>query len=831
MKSEQHKQSAMRHFYMTSFYLWGRQTLVFCCLLCCLSLSPLFAQVSRIDSLTNALKERENLGKVDTITVQLLHTLANVFINSNVRQAQTYSLRALEMSEQLQYSTGAMKGYLVLSRIATNLNDYRKVHEYLEKASALNRKTRKIPELVDIWNSYGRLYLVQNQYQKSLEAYHKALAFSNELPLYAGTTRVFMGLALIHRLRGEYAKALEYGYKGLKAADSLNDKENSARLYGDIAYIYSDQGRYNEALEAGLKCIEGLQRLSQPSQYKIPIAIRSLAVSLSYQEMKQYDKALEYCLKALPVLQEVRAIDHEVAAHYRMAKIYLEQKNYEKASISAKEALRLSTEIKDTTGIARTLSVQSLISSATEKHQEAITLAERAFASASPIANSALSIEILSVLSLVNARAGNFEKALEYYSLYSARKDSVFTRETLQKGEELRVQYETEKREKEILLLQKDKELQKLTLAEQRAEIARRRAEAAQQEQRVVLLQNEKSIQSLILNQQEATITKTQLLLERDKQALDLAKKNRLLTETELQRRTTLQWAFGLGFVLVSGAALWFAALYRKNKRANIFILRQQAIVEEQTAEIEIINSTLHVRNQELENLNMEKNEIIGIVAHDLKNPIGAVRGLSELIHSGFVDQQQIPEVTGQIVITADRMLELVKNLLDVNQLESGGMQFQRVAFDIVPVLESIIQQYHAQASAKNIALHCIPESASNLILADEQATVQVLDNIISNAVKYSPHGKSIFVRVKSSTEGVRVEVQDEGEGISEADMTKLFGKFARLSARPTGGEHSTGLGLSIVKKMVEAMNGRVWCESEFGKGATFIVELPGARL
>ena len=73
----------------------------------------------------------------------------------------------------------------------------------------------------------------------------------------------------------------------------------------------------------------------------------------------------------------------------------------------------------------------------------------------------------------------------------------------------------------------------------------------------------------------------------------------------------------------------------------------------------------------------------------------------------------------------------------------------------------------------------------------------------------------------------VRLEVQDEGQGISEADMTKLFGKFARLSARPTGGEHSTGLGLSIVKKMVEAMQGRVWCESELGKGATFVVELP----
>ncbi|MFY7998474.1 MAG: sensor histidine kinase [Candidatus Kapaibacteriota bacterium] len=128
---------------------------------------------------------------------------------------------------------------------------------------------------------------------------------------------------------------------------------------------------------------------------------------------------------------------------------------------------------------------------------------------------------------------------------------------------------------------------------------------------------------------------------------------------------------------------------------------------------------------------------------------------------------------------------------------------------------------------------------------------------MLSNAIKYSPHGKNVFVQVRShwslgighsandgdsnnasmtnspitndqSTNAfLRIEVRDEGPGLSPDDMTKLFGKFARLSARPTGGEHSTGLGLSIVKKMVEAMNGKVWCESEQGKGATFIVELP----
>jgi signal transduction histidine kinase len=260
---------------------------------------------------------------------------------------------------------------------------------------------------------------------------------------------------------------------------------------------------------------------------------------------------------------------------------------------------------------------------------------------------------------------------------------------------------------------------------------------------------------------------------------------------------------------------------------ANLEISRQLEILGEQSREIEMSNATLQEQNETLETLNQEKNELMAIVAHDLKNPIAAIRGLADLVHSGMIEQDETPPVLGQIVQTSDRMLELVKNLLDVNRLESGGIQMSIVSFDILPVIHSMQAQYEQQAKSKNIHIFVHNTATVSTVLADEQAVIQVLDNLISNAVKYSPHGKQVFVRVLRNAQNVRVEVQDEGEGISEADMTKLFGKFARLSARPTGGEHSTGLGLSIVKKMVEAMNGRVWCESELGKGATFIVKLP----
>jgi signal transduction histidine kinase/ligand-binding sensor domain-containing protein len=281
---------------------------------------------------------------------------------------------------------------------------------------------------------------------------------------------------------------------------------------------------------------------------------------------------------------------------------------------------------------------------------------------------------------------------------------------------------------------------------------------------------------------------------------------------------------------LIAGGYRWRVAYLLK--RAN----ELQRVIDEQTfelrdtnAELQILNRDLVQRNEELAAFNAEKNEFLGIVSHDLKNPIGVILGLAELIESNDLDEREVRSLMSQIIRSSERMLELVKNLLDINRLETGGMAMHLMSLNLAPLVEASTEQFFSLAEAKNIKLEWRNDAYSSIVNGDEQALVQVLENLISNAIKYSPQGKNVWVRLTSSTEAVRVEITDEGPGISELDMKRMFGKFARLSAKPTGGEHSTGLGLSIVKKLVEAMNGRVWCESELGKGATFVVELPRA--
>jgi len=234
-----------------------------------------------------------------------------------------------------------------------------------------------------------------------------------------------------------------------------------------------------------------------------------------------------------------------------------------------------------------------------------------------------------------------------------------------------------------------------------------------------------------------------------------------------------------------------------------------------------------HARRR-LREMNEEKNEFMGIAAHDLRSPLNAVRGYAELmLEEPAMEPQERTELLARIREGAERMAAMVQNLLDANRIERGEMQPELAATDLGEIIHSVVEAQRPRAAAKRQSLHLEREPTPATAVVDPRLVEQVLENLISNAVKYSPPGKSIVVRLQRATGAIRCEVKDDGPGLSPEDQKKLFGKFARLSTRPTGGESSTGLGLSIVKKMVEAMNGKVWCESEPGRGATFVVDLP----
>lgn len=248
--------------------------------------------------------------------------------------------------------------------------------------------------------------------------------------------------------------------------------------------------------------------------------------------------------------------------------------------------------------------------------------------------------------------------------------------------------------------------------------------------------------------------------------------------------------------------------------------------VASRTSELRSTNLTLAERNRRLAELDREKNEILAIAAHDLKNPLFGIRmGLEYLGDSENLTsegQQVLQEVDQSI----QRMRDIITRLLDLQALETGKMKLHLELCNAAATLSELAGMHESAARAKSIELITeIPGPV--LAYTDASALSQVVDNLVSNAIKYSPRGTTVWAKCVQENGYCLIAVRDQGPGFTDEDKTRLFGKFARLSAKPTAGEHSTGLGLSIVKRLIEAMHGKVWVESEAGQGATFKVALP----
>jgi signal transduction histidine kinase/ligand-binding sensor domain-containing protein len=262
--------------------------------------------------------------------------------------------------------------------------------------------------------------------------------------------------------------------------------------------------------------------------------------------------------------------------------------------------------------------------------------------------------------------------------------------------------------------------------------------------------------------------------------------------------------------------ALENASAYRKIqlqsddlKKANRDISRQKQKIEES--------------NRELVDLNKEKNHLIGIVAHDLRNPLTSSLAIASKLQSGSPDDKQDTRESLNFLVNAlKRMNDMVSKILDISMIEQKKINVKCEKTNLGEIVQDVCQNLQEAARHKNISLNLDNRKAYGMV--DRNYLTQVFENLLSNAIKFSPRNSEVRIRVSEENGEIRVNFIDRGPGIREDEMDKLFGKYQKLSARPTGGEDSTGLGLSIVKKYVNVMGGRVWCESEPGKGSNFIV-------
>ncbi len=263
-------------------------------------------------------------------------------------------------------------------------------------------------------------------------------------------------------------------------------------------------------------------------------------------------------------------------------------------------------------------------------------------------------------------------------------------------------------------------------------------------------------------------------------------------------------------------------------QRARVF----QQLKQNQRALMQA-NQRLEKEQQELKKINEIKNRFLSIAAHDLRNPLSAIRCFAEFLTDeevGELNEEQ-RELAQNIRNTADSMLLLVNDLLDVSVIESGRLSLKLGEHSLPELVKDVVHLNDIVAQRKHIRVVLEMDVDEPMQVFDRDRLRQVIDNLISNAVKYSPLNSTVRVRLEIQGSTIRISVRDQGPGIPESERDKLFQPFGRTSVQPTAGEKSIGLGLALSRRMVRAHGGDIRVRSEVGKGSEFIVELDAQAL
>jgi signal transduction histidine kinase len=290
-------------------------------------------------------------------------------------------------------------------------------------------------------------------------------------------------------------------------------------------------------------------------------------------------------------------------------------------------------------------------------------------------------------------------------------------------------------------------------------------------------------------------------------------------------------WAYGAYALvmggLVFGVVQWRSAqLERRAERLESVVARRTAEVQEQARQLEVYNSELVRSNEVLQETVEEKSKLLGVAAHDLKNPLFGIRALSEVLLERGQFGERTTRKLNLIRESADETLRLINDLL-ASAAASAQAQAHVEMIDAGALAEWVAHSFEPQADRKGQRLTCEVPPTPCIVEADKRKLREAMNNLISNAIKYSPHGAAIDVSVERSGEAVRFRVADEGPGLSEEDQQRLFAPFQRLTPEPTGDEGSSGLGLYIVKQVAELHGGDVDVDSAVGEGSTFTLVIP----
>ncbi|OQX99690.1 MAG: hypothetical protein B6I20_09725 [Bacteroidetes bacterium 4572_117] len=627
----------------------------------------------------------------------------------------------------------------------------------------LQKHAKKDTIRVNLLNKLAYKVHLQD-FDKTFKYAKEANDLAEELSFAKGKAESFRFIGIYYYLKGNYFNALEYYQKALILEEKLDNKRGIARCCNNIGMIYMYQDEYLKSLEYLQKAL----KLSKKSGDQIGVSLSSNNIGNTYRAMENYPDALEYYQKALKIKKKLGSKRGVAGTYHNIGKNYKFQGNYPKSLEYLQKSLKICIEIGDRSIEARNYTELGSVYLIQEKVKPAYNYSKKSYLLAKKIGELNFQKESSEILAKSCELMGRYKEAYRYSVIFKMVNDSIYNEKNTKEIAKLESRYKYEK-EKELAVIKQQK-------------------------------------------------------------------KDEIYT-AEKRRQKIINIFFVTGFTLIIFIAVLVYYNFLQKRKANHILAGQKSEIEEKNKELfqqneEIQTQTIKLRttNKKLEAANATKDKFFSIIAHDLKSPFNTIIGFADILINDFDDLENKTkkEYIRYIRQGAENTYKLLENLLLWARTQEGNINFSPEQLNFYLLINETRKTLNQFAINKSISIiNNIPENIH--VDADKNMLSTIMRNLISNAIKFTPKEGTVEIGVETR-HGVslhEIYVKDSGVGISKEMQSKIFDIGENTSTKGTENEKGTGLGLILCKEFIEKHGGKIWVESDIGKGSKFIFTLP----
>jgi signal transduction histidine kinase/Tfp pilus assembly protein PilF len=631
--------------------------------------------------------------------------LAQTFRNNNPELAISYIGQAIALAKTINDDAALAKSLLVMASLEYGRGNFNSAKDNYSEAMVLYNQAGNNKMIADITSSLAGIFYVQGNLPLASDHYLKALRIYEDLHDKAGMVGIFSSLGTVYARQNNFSKSIEYNLKAIALYEESSDKFSTLMGYENIGNTYLRQNNPERAKYYFAKSLAIYREIKNNTG----VASTLFQLGNIEQRTDQHDRALMYYKRSLEMSEQLRMQPLIVSNLNAMAASYTHLRLYDNAIRYYKQAIEMAKKIDSKIELEEAYQGLAQVYEATKET----------------------------------------EKATTFNTLSKELKDSLYNDSNLKKLTELSLTYDSEKKEQQIRLLNKEQQIREIELL-------------------------------------------------REKQTSNIL--------------TVAATILGFLFIILVIFSI-------QNRRIAKSLRKQQTELMEK-------NRSILEQKEKLDQLNTVKDRFFSIISHDLRNNLTTMKLYFDLIGNKDYVPQDTTEITRQISGTVENTIDLLENLLVWASAQIKGVPIHKQKLNVHTLSEENISLLSGIAHQKNISLVNLVEEDITAF-ADIDMINLVLRNLITNALKFTPEKGTVSILAGIQSNLCVVQVKDNGVGIDQAMLHRLFKQHEHPTTKGTANEKGTGLGLMLCKDFIERNNGTIWVESEKGNGSTFFFTLP----